>query len=115
MKEIVKNTLEGLSTLLASFVKGAGILIGIVIFIVIAFVLWNFLFPDINREKSDCSVWSNTIDDWNSCLQSHNITPDDSDIRKQCETVSESEYNNDNTTSQNTYYIQCVRSQGLPN
>ncbi len=55
-----------------------------------------------------------TIIGYKLCLGRHGLSPTESDLRKMCETWAEGKNQSDNPNkSANSYYLECVHSQGL--
>jgi len=110
----MKNNLQQLS----KFAKGLIILIAIMLVGFYVFHNWLRWFPDREAVLNiECSNSTNT-DDWNSCLKNKNVTPNDSDIRKQCAIIAEYAITHVPTShvlnqSKNDIYNECIHGEGL--
>lgn len=84
--------------------------------------VWTHWFPDEEWVKTLCMYpkergYLQTIGDYKICLKEHNVTVTNIDIRKMCYQQAHDQYLEDkySNKAENGYYLDCVRSEGLPN
>lgn len=82
--------------------------------------IWSNWFPNVEKVKNDCLLDEQknpvvSIFGYKQCLIENNIEINNSDIRKVCYLQARDVYLvNNKSKTENQYYLDCVRSQGLP-